>query len=63
MFQFADHCAHLEKNIALVQERVKIEAEMDDTWGDDDNDDRNVSSCFRLFLLFLIYSPRLILMF
>lgn len=32
----------MEKNIASVQERIKIEAEMDDTWADDDNDDRNV---------------------
>lgn len=40
----ADHCAQLEKNIAAVQERLKIEAEMDDTWADDDNDDKNVRS-------------------
>lgn len=46
--QFAEHCAHLEKNIALVQERVKNEAEMDDTWADDDNDDRNV--CIEFFI-------------
>lgn len=26
----------------MVQERVKIEAAMDDAWADDDNDDRNV---------------------
>lgn len=40
--EFADHCENLEKNIAIVQERAKMEAEMDDPWADDDNDDRNV---------------------
>lgn len=51
--EFGDHCAQLEKNIALVQERVKIEAEMDDTWGDDDNYDRLVMSwiCIKCSLL------------
>lgn len=47
-WQFGDHCAHLEKNIALVQERVKIEAEMDDTWADDDNYERNVRTFFSM---------------
>lgn len=44
-FQFQlDHCAHLERNIALVQERAKNEADMDDIWADvEENDDRNVS--------------------
>lgn len=48
--QFGDHCAQLEKNITLVQERAKMEAEMDDTWGDVDDHDvsRNVS--FPLFI-------------
>lgn len=41
-FQFGDHCEHLENNITLVQERVKKEAEMDDTWGDDETEDRLV---------------------
>lgn len=42
-FQVAEHCASLEKNIAEHQERLKIQAELDDTWADDDNDDKNVS--------------------
>lgn len=48
-FQFAEHCETLEQNIKNVQERAKIEAEMDDTWADVyDNDDRNVR--FPLFV-------------
>lgn len=52
--QFGDHCAQLEKNIALVQDRVKIEAEIDDTWADDDNDERNVNQ-IRWTLLTIVY--------
>lgn len=55
-WQFGDHCAQLEKNIALVQERVKIEAEMDDTWADDDNDERNVRQFRRMMNASWIYS-------
>lgn len=41
--QFGEHCAQLEQNIALVQERAKKEAEIDEIWGDDETDDRLVS--------------------
>lgn len=44
-FQFEDHCATLEANIATVQQRISNE---DDTWMDDDQDPddihRNVCS-------------------
>lgn len=44
----SDHCASLEKNIALVQERAKNEADMDDIWADvEETDDRNVSELFK----------------
>lgn len=41
--EFGPHCSQLEQNIALVQERVKKEAEIDESWGDDDTEDRQVS--------------------
>lgn len=34
-FQFEEHCAKLEANIATVQQRINNE---DDTWMDDDQD-------------------------
>lgn len=37
-FQFGDHCAHLERNIAIVQERAKNDADLDDTWVDDERE-------------------------
>lgn len=44
----ADHCSSLEKNIALVQERAKNEADMDDIWADvEETDDRNVNEIFK----------------
>lgn len=49
-FQFGDHCAHLERNIALVQERAKNDADLDDTWVDDEREhedlQRQVSESF-----------------
>lgn len=37
-FQFGEHCEHLERNIALVQERAKNDADLDDTWVDDERE-------------------------
>lgn len=41
-----DHCEHLEKNISLVQERVKNETDMDMDWADGEHeyDSRNSAS-------------------
>ncbi|XP_037823798.1 transcription initiation factor TFIID subunit 1 isoform X1 [Lucilia sericata] len=36
--EFAEHCTQLEQNIAKVQERARADAELDDTWGGDDQD-------------------------
>lgn len=37
-FQFSAHCDQLEKNIAQVQERARVEAETDDTWQGDEHE-------------------------
>lgn len=36
MEEYGDHCEHLEKNIAVAQERARAEGY--ESWGDDDND-------------------------
>ncbi|XP_011211666.2 transcription initiation factor TFIID subunit 1 isoform X2 [Bactrocera dorsalis] len=36
--EFSDHCGQLEQNISKVQERARADAELDDTWGGDDQD-------------------------
>lgn len=36
--EFGEHCAQLEGNIALVQERARNEAELDVTWAEDEHE-------------------------
>ncbi|XP_059612108.1 transcription initiation factor TFIID subunit 1 isoform X2 [Phlebotomus argentipes] len=42
--EFGEHCAHLEGNIAQVQERARNEAELDASWADDEQETRGNSS-------------------
>lgn len=53
--EFREHCEQLEKNIASVQDRVKREAEMEDTWGDDETDERQVMLFVHNSLCILIF--------
>ncbi|XP_055699483.1 transcription initiation factor TFIID subunit 1 isoform X1 [Phlebotomus papatasi] len=42
--EFGEHCGHLERNIAQVQERARNEAELDASWADDEQETRGNSS-------------------